>query len=129
MDELKDLDKWIAENVMGWHSEFYNLCYEEKNDHSLDNWTDCGGRNVISVLYWQATQDIKQAFECLNTWKKAGSKRYYRICGLEGGGYEVNLFEDGIGKVSKHSLQNEIATEYSGELPLAICLAIKKGET
>ena len=118
-EEMKELDIWLAKNLMGW-VDHCNMYWKDPVD---------GFKRMRKQTTWQPTQDIKQAFECINTWKKAGSKRYYRICGLEGGGYEVNLFEDGRGKVSKHSLQNEIATEYSGELPLAICLAIKKGET
>jgi hypothetical protein len=121
-----ELNEWLAE-FMGWHvqyniekKKYYYAEYKKSNFIMIDflNY-------VIPVDDWNPTEDLNQAFQCLNYWK-AEKLNYYKITGIAEGGYEITLLKQGIGKTSKHKLEDEICTEYSVNLPLAICQALYK---
>lgn len=97
----------------------------------LDYWVNDAGYQefMVNNKAWNPTGDLNQAFKCLEAWRNNSELRYYNIKGISDistGGYEITLFECNKGKTAKHKLEDEICTEYSVELPLAICKAIKQ---
>ena len=57
--EMRDLDKWLAENVMGWKIHYSDW------SHGMVYYEDSKFDHKGLMDEWQPTQDIKQAFECV----------------------------------------------------------------
>ena len=59
-EEMKELDIWLAKNLMGW-VDHCNMYWKDPVD---------GFKRMRKQTTWQPTQDIKQAFECLEKFRE-----------------------------------------------------------
>ena len=121
--ENKDLDKWLAEKVMGW---IIKSAWHEKFGRLVDYYWKDENELIMPVDSFKPTENISQAFECLEEWVDQDKDRYYVISKNPDGGYEVSLFQLYLGKTSNHKLEDEICTDYAVELENAITQAIYK---
>lgn len=110
----KELDKWIAENVMGWKREKrygtppYGIFYWV--DESLSyKWI----RPVDGWESWHPTTSISDAFMVV---EKMRGKCYFFECIGYSDGWRVRVRRSGQGFVN----------ELNKSLPLCLCLAAKK---
>jgi hypothetical protein len=111
----QELDKWLAENVMGW------LEYKAKGGlypglYWATAFNDCsGGMNQDD---WQPTQDIKQTFECV---KKCCTKLSLALNFDPQASYHCDKIHRWIACIPEN--ENCVTAKTP---TLAICLAIKK---
>lgn len=101
-----DLDRWIAENVMGWvpHGDW---CYENHPDNVL-----------ILSSDWHPTRNIQQAFEVVEKMREDGYGFALELP-MSGGCYAEFWKESNYDTVTFKAEHNDTPT-------LAICEAAKK---
>lgn len=107
---MKDIDRQVAEKIMGWKASKYPyLSYYDKD-----------GNDIILMEDWQPSTNIAHAFEVIDKLIDMGF--YIKIFIIDGGhGVEVSIFKQGVGKKSKHHIENEVYTEYAKTPAMAIC--------
>jgi len=109
--EPKDMDRQIAK-IMGWG------CVPSMGSYHIigEDWERLMGD-------WKPSTNIAHAREAANELSRQGYRT--RITLIEHDlGCEVTIFKPGIGKESKHHLQDEICTVYDSSEAMAISLAI-----
>jgi len=72
---MTDLNKLMAEKVMGWHSRTF------KNMKSFPIWQNSKNEDVIMVKDWNPLENIAQAMECLHFWLDQRIGRWYDLQG------------------------------------------------
>lgn len=112
----RELDAWIAENVMGWHL-----------GPTRQMWISKSGGHACSVKTWSPSGDKEQAFEVVEKMReRLGVGAYYLITSpmihpIHGDTrYQVSFLSyDGSGDLGNGWAEHE-------SLPMAICLAAKQ---
>lgn len=115
---MTDLDKWIAENIMGWHLEKGLISNE------LDMWADEKGSHIcgIDLMEWNPTESISDAFRVVD--KMLFLHRQWL--------FEYKEFRKSVGVDTgrcrarfRYTDCGEPEWELAHIRPLAICLAAK----
>ena len=107
-----ELDKWLAEKVMGWTVNTMDSGFTVWRDDKI---------NTYSLLGWHPTENIKQAFECVDKMMQDGywlRLTYRTIYTTTNGTWEA-LFRC----IPGSSRPDRI--DYADTPELAICHAIK----
>ena len=107
---MKDIDRQIAEKIMGWIPN-------EDGDWNTKDGHWCGYYNHE----WHPSTNITQALQAME--EIINDTLWFQLTAVHGRGYEVTIFKAGLGKRTKHSLKNELVTEFENTVSLAICKA------
>jgi len=116
-EEMNELDKWLAENVMGW-----KLSIDQIWNEISHFWTNemCWTRKpeLIRVADWQPTRNITQAFEVVEMFRSEGwsCELYLAFMGVTDA---IFRWIDGPIPLKKAKIKAKTPA-------LAICLAAKK---
>ncbi len=105
-----DLDRMMAERVMGWHEVKHGYCsYATGLPYDHPCWQDEDNEPTVFVSDWHPSSDIAQAFMCA---EKA----------FDGKGFDLRMQPEGVWTVI---LEKDywVTADTPAE---AICLAIKK---
>ncbi len=105
----KEMDKWIAENVMGWVAQSHGCVTD------ADTWFmyhDANDRPTMDCSKWHPTESISDAFQVVEKMRVTHFKWFEMA--HRPNGYTCNFVGD-----PKY-------TEFAETAPLAICLAAKK---
>ena len=114
--EMRDLDKWLAENVMGWKIPSKGKYWLNPIDTDY-NYMQHGSKFGV---VWQPTQDIKQAFQCV---EKFCTESSFTLHFDPQASYNYDEIHRWISCTPE---DENCATATTPAL--AICLAIKKAE-
>jgi len=109
--ELQQLNKWLAENVMGW-KQGNNGQWEFDREH--------GSRYPLHhFTHWSPTTDMNQAMMCVEKWMSDAESKNRRHMKIDGfiNWYRCLLFDED--KKEVYTTPNELESA-----PLAICQAI-----
>ena len=117
--KTKDIDK-IAIQIMGWEKR---KAYWSLFDSDADHWFK-GDERQHNVTSWNPFINIAHAWQVVE--KMTNDTLWFQIISVHGYGYEVTIFKAGIGKKTKHSIKDELITEFESTAPLAICKAALK---
>ena len=97
-----ELDKFMAEKVMGWEELGFS-------------WKDSEHNVKCDILDWHPTKDPGQAMRCA---EKLSKDNTWRVeIDIVPHGFAVNIAEKTYG-------ENYLSSRFGDELPLAICEAI-----
>ena len=119
----RELDKWIAENVMGWKLK-KQVALTPRDDWY---WVDSKEEFKISNYDWHPTESISDAFQVV---EKMVEKGYYTEIDIDGPNTifccfvagNLNVKKDGI----KKTMEEKVHSAINSSASLAICFAAKK---
>ena len=108
----KQLDKWIAEKVMGYGTAGTHCC--------LGIWARVIEKDKVSDYFdWHPTESISDAFRVVEKMKELQPNWYFELLWWPEGGATFTIFESAEGHIV-------FACEEADTEPMAICLAVKK---
>lgn len=112
MSELGELDRRVAEKVMGWHQE---------TDWRYGDWLDCDGNIFETTEHWRPSISIKHAWQVVERMIELGWTQVFVQTHLQDG--EHGWFVEILRWQLPPGDETEGGRQFAEALPEAICRA------
>lgn len=106
----EDLDRWLAENLMGWH-------IVKQGEDKLEHWVDMNENLIWIVDTWHPTRHIGQ---CQQVWEKMRDNEKHFI------GWHLEMCVYPPGYCGARFIESQRTYIIADTIEMAVCMAAKQ---